>query len=66
MASIDRRFELIGVVKRRGKRFSLSEKGLDEYLVPKKPVEITREYLLERQRGIGYTRPAFSYLFRRN
>jgi hypothetical protein len=65
MASIDGRFELIGVVKRRGQRFSLSEKDLGEYLVPKKPVEITREYLLERQRGIGYTRSAFSYLFRR-
>ena len=66
MASIDGGFELVGVVNRRGQRFSLSEEGLDRYLVPKRPVEITREYLLERQRGIGYKRPAHSYLFRRS
>jgi hypothetical protein len=66
MASIDGRFELVGVVKRRGQHFSLSEEGLDDYMVPKKPVEITKEYLLERQRGIGYTLTAYSYIFRRN
>jgi hypothetical protein len=64
MASIDERYELIGVLRRRGQRFSFSDKGLDAYFVPKKPVEITREYLLARRRGIGYTRSATSYVFR--
>jgi hypothetical protein len=66
MASIDGRFELVGVVKRRDQRFSLSEEDLNDYFVPKRPLEITREYLLERQQGIGYERSAYSYLFRRS
>lgn len=65
MASLDDGYELIGVLSRRGTRFSFSDKDLDSYFVPKRPVMVTKDYLLERQRGIGYARSATSYLFRR-
>lgn len=63
MASIDPEYELVAVLKRRGEKFSLSEKDLDSYFVPKKDIEITREYLERTMRGIGYTKRAFSFIF---
>lgn len=65
MASIDSDFDFIGVILQRGVKFRISEKNLSEYFIPKKPVQITREYLEEIRKGIGYTKTASSYLFRR-
>lgn len=65
MANIDPDFELIGVVNRRGERFSIKTTGLEEYFVLKRPTEITVDTLRERERGFGYTKPASSYLFRK-
>jgi hypothetical protein len=63
MASIDRDFRFIGAITARGGRFRLIETDLDSYFVPKSSVEITREYLVEIRRGIGYTETAWAYLF---
>ena len=63
-------FELVGVVQRRGERFTLSADHLDRYFTPKgtgipdDPHE-RRHFLLDRSRGISYTHRAFSYVFRR-
>lgn len=65
MASIDSDYRLIAVVNRRGERFSLSQKDLSAYFVPKREVEITRQYLEQTQRGVGYKKSAFSYVFQR-
>jgi hypothetical protein len=63
MASIDGNFRFIGAVTAGGGRFRLIETNLDSYFVPKSSVEITREYLFEIRRGIGYTKTAWAYLF---
>lgn len=65
MASIDSDYQLVAVVNRRGERFSLSQKDLGAHFVPKKDIEITRQYLEQIQRGVGYTKSAFSYVFQR-
>lgn len=63
MASIDADFQLVAVVKGKEGSYRLSDEDLASYMVPKKPVEITRELLEERQRGIGYTKAASMYVF---
>lgn len=65
MASIDDRFELAAVVESRAGEYRVRTAGLDGYLVPKKRVELTPEYLRELGRGIAYTRAPFAYLFQR-
>ena len=65
MASIDDDFQLIAVVHRTKSKYRLSTTALDEYFIPKKPIIVTREVLLERKKGIGYTKPAGLYLFQK-
>lgn len=65
MASIDPRYVLSGVVKSAGGHYRVTDKDLDSHLVPKKAQEITIESLHNAGRGIGYTKPAFAYLFNR-
>ena len=65
MASIDPRDEVSGVVISRGEDYKVWCSELDKYLLPKKPVAITKETLHQSCRGIAYTKPAFAYLFRR-
>ncbi len=65
LASMDDRLELAGVVTARAGDYRVSTKDLHTYLNPKKPVEMSAEVIKERQRGIGYTRSPFAYLFRR-
>ena len=65
MASIDSNYKLIGVINKRGDKYTLSDKDLDSYLIPKKSLEITKEYLESIGRGIGYTKSPTTYLFKR-
>ncbi len=65
MASIDERYRLSAVVQSRSDDYVVSSSDLDRYLVPKRPVEVTPEYLHERGRGIAYTTSPFAYLFER-
>ena len=65
LASIDSRYELSGVVMSRAGDYRVTTADLDQYLVPKKPVEITTELIERTGRGVAYTKPAFAYLFRR-
>ena len=65
MASIDQDYECIAAILRRKGKHRISEKGLDTYFISKKPIEVTREYLEQTQKGIGYQKTASSYLFRR-
>lgn len=65
MASIDNRYQLIGIVNSRSGSYNVSTNHLDTYLVPKKPIDITPDLLHGRGRGIAYTKSPFAYLFRR-
>jgi hypothetical protein len=65
MAALDSDFELIAAVHRRGEKFSLTDGGLSSYFVPKKEIEITKEYLEGIKKGVGYKKSAFSYIFKR-
>ena len=66
MAALDHRYTLGAVVNSRSGQYSISETGLDEYLVPKRPIELSPELIRERGRGIAYTKSPFAYLFRRD
>ena len=65
MAHLDPDYAFIAVVNRRGDTFSLSEKGLERYFVPKREVEVTPDLLRQTGKGVAYTRWASSYVFRR-
>lgn len=70
LADNDPDFELVGVIKRRGKRFRLSMEDLVAYFVPKtrkvpEDRAAARDYLLELGRGVGYTKSAADYVFRK-
>jgi len=65
MASIDPEYRLVGVVKSRGGKYTVTDRDLDGYMVPKRPVVITPESLHLSGRGVAYTKPAFAYLFQR-
>lgn len=65
MASIDDRYELIGVVTSRSGDYHVTTRNLDSYLVAKKPIDITPGLLHERGKSIAYTKSPFAYLFTR-
>jgi len=63
MASIDPRYHLAAVVNARSGDYKVTDRGLDSYLIPKRPIDVTPELLHERGRGIAYTKSPFAYLF---
>ncbi len=65
LASIDPRYQLGGVVLSGSGDYRVSMDRLDSYLIPKKPITVTKELLRETGRGIAYTRSPFAYLFTR-
>jgi hypothetical protein len=65
MATIDPRYKLQAVVSSRGGRYLVSSKAIETHLVPKRDGAITRRTLHESNRGVGYTKSAFAYLFAR-
>jgi hypothetical protein len=65
MAFIDDDYELTAVVQRKNGRHTLSTRNLNSYFIPKKPIEITKELLEKTQKGVGYTKSAAAYIFKR-
>jgi hypothetical protein len=65
MASIDPRYELAGVITADIDVYRVDTDDLDTYLVPKKPTNVTPDFLHEWGRGVAYTRSPFAYLFTR-
>lgn len=63
MASIDEDFQLTAVYRLRGQHCTISEKGIDQYFIPKKEIKITRELLLDKRRGTRYTKNPSGYIF---
>jgi len=66
MASLDTDFALIAVYNRKtDDKFSISDKNLQEYLIPKEGVQSTKEQLTISMKGIAYTKSPSGYLFRK-
>ncbi len=65
MASLDGDYQLIAAGYRRRGKYRHSTASLQDYFIPKKDVKVTRELLLVRGKGIGYTRAAPLYLFQK-
>jgi len=63
MASIDPRYQLVGVVKSIGGDYRVDVNGLDGYLIPKKRQDINPDLLHELNRGVAYTKSPYAYLF---
>jgi hypothetical protein len=65
MASIDEAYKLSAVVMGKNGRYRLTEKNLDSYFVPNRPLDVTKEYLEKTQKGIGYKKSGSMYVFKR-
>ena len=64
VAALDEQYQLIAVAHLRNRKYQISEIKLEDYFAPKtSKVKITKEYLLELQRGIGYKKVAAVYVF---
>ncbi len=65
LASIDPRYRLAAVVESSGDDYSVTDRDLDQYLVPKRDVEVTAALIHETGRGVAYTKSPFAYVFER-
>lgn len=65
MAALDSDYRLIAAIHRRNGKYRLSTSSLEDYFIPKKAIAVTRELLLERQKGMVYTHTAPLYLFQK-
>lgn len=70
VAGTDSDYDLVAVVRKRGSRFTASDKDLEAYLTPKSPEVATdpaelRKHLVERGRGVRYAKSASHYVFRK-
>jgi len=65
MAHIDPDYELIAVASHTDDVWRISNKDLSEYFLPKKGAHPTKAEMQESMKGIGYTKTAVNYIFRR-
>ena len=65
LAYLDKKYELIGVVKRNGNSFSYSENALDSYFIPRGGKPIDTETIEKTMRGPAYTKTAYAYVFKK-
>lgn len=66
MASLDADFELIAVYNRKSdEKFSISEANLEEYLIPKKNISVTKDLIAEKMQGVAYTKSPSGYIFQK-
>ncbi|MBG0788471.1 MAG: hypothetical protein H0S79_25555 [Anaerolineaceae bacterium] len=65
IAYLDEDFRFIATIHRRVGKYRLSTSSLEQYFIPYKDIPVTREILLERRKGIRYTKTATLYLFQK-
>jgi hypothetical protein len=66
LASLDRGYGLVAVVRRCGWHYRVIEEEVESYLEPHAPdLEVTAELLRRTGRGVHYRTPAAAYLFER-
>ncbi|HAK46244.1 MAG TPA: hypothetical protein DCO79_10055 [Spirochaeta sp.] len=64
IAAVDEDYEFIAVLKRNGRRFSMSEEDLDSYFIKKNGTAIDLENVMKKMTEEGFTKTAFAYVFR--
>ncbi len=66
MASIDPDYKLVAIYRRiSDERFSISDKNMESYLIPKKGVLPTKDQLAKTMKGIAYTKSPSGYIFKK-
>jgi hypothetical protein len=65
MAKLDNDYKFIAAVNKQGENYKIIDSGLDLYFIPKKSIKVTRSYLEKINRGIGYTKSATSFIFKK-
>lgn len=66
MASLDPDFELIAIYRRRtDDKFSISDKKLKEFLIPKNGIQPSIDQLINSMQGIAYTKSPSGYIFKK-
>ena len=65
MAHLDDDFIFFGVINYQNKKYYLKTENLDKFFIPKKNITVTKELLEKTNRGVGYTKPANYYLFKK-
>jgi hypothetical protein len=66
IAYMDKDYDFIAAIYRNNSQYWLTSKNLDKYFIPKKPdLNITQAYLKKLGRGVGYTKTASAYVFRK-
>lgn len=63
LASIDNDYELVATIHKSKGKYRISSSNLGEYFIPKKNINVTKEYLYETGKGVGYTKTATLYVF---
>jgi hypothetical protein len=66
MAYLDDDLIFFGVINYQNKKYYLKTDNLDKYFILKRNITITKELLEKTNWGVGYTKPANYYLFRKN
>ena len=65
MAQLDNDFIFFGIIDYQNNKYYLKTNNLDEYFIPKKNLTVTKELLEKTNRGVGYTKSARYYLFKK-
>ncbi len=65
LLALDERFSLAAVITSRAGSYAVTQRGLEDHLIPKRPPHPSREEILSLGRGIAYTRSPFAYIFER-
>jgi hypothetical protein len=65
LAYIDKDYQLIATIHKNKGKYRISYSSLDQYFIPKRNLNITRDYLYKLGKGVGYTKTAPLYIFQR-
>ena len=65
IAALDPELSFVGAIDHRSGLFRLDEHNLEEYFIPKHPEKFTEEKIRKSGKGVGFTKTAFVYLFRK-
>ncbi|MEE4193783.1 MAG: hypothetical protein V2J07_01165 [Anaerolineae bacterium] len=65
IAALDTELSFIGAITQKSGKYTLREDKLEEYFIPKKPDTFTEAHIRQTGKGIGFTKTAFMYLFRK-
>jgi hypothetical protein len=65
IAALDPELSLVGAIHQRSGIFRLDKQNLEEYFIPNQPEKFTEEKIRKSGKGVGFTKTAFMYLFRK-